>query len=345
MLGEESPDFGLEPLTHQLSSSSSSRTRSPICRAIPILIPQSSQKQHAESSPPLAFLPLGSRALILHPQSALPSNPSSPNRPPRTIANTIPLLLPPPRASQPDLHTHARPLQAPLPSPPFAPPPYKTYLTASHTHFPTTLFHLSRAFTAEFSTTLYSHLTLTLHVCTPALPADTMRKLLQTHRLRKLRICLNMADMIDATGTTWPYGFAVLLGLVLPVEESVFALPAHVNTMMALEEVGVEIEALGEEEELERGYWVRYWDGSDVRREAREVRSALVRGLRVHGKRVHVGGMCGGCREALERELGVEVEAVGAVEVGREGGGRMLARDTTPVWADGVGKRERGGWV
>ena len=161
-----------------------------------------------------------------------------------------------------------------------------------------------------------------------------------------------MANLIDTTGTAWEYGFAVLLGLVLPVEESVFALAAHVNTMMGLEEVGIEIEAPGEYEEQARGYWVRYWDGSDVRREAWEVRSALVRGLRVHGKRVHVSGMCEGCREALEREMGAEVESVGAVEVpvwGRGGDGgpgrRMLARDTTPMWVDGGRKRERGGWV
>ena len=70
-----------------------------------------------------------------------------------------------------------------------------------------------------------------------------------------------------------------------------------------------------------------------------------MRGLRVHGKRVRVSGMCEGCREALEREVGAEVEAVGAVEVGRGGGARMLARDTTPVWVDGGRKRERGRWV
>lgn len=162
-----------------------------------------------------------------------------------------------------------------------------------------------------------------------------------------------MADMIDATGTAWHYASGGRLRHVLPVEETVFALAAVVNEMVALEEVGVEIEMPGEYEEQERGYWVGYWDGSVVRREAWEVRSALVRGLRVHGKRVHVDGMCEGCRDALGREVGVEVETVGAVEVPVWGskcekverGKRMLARDTTPMWVERRGKREQGRWV
>ena len=162
-----------------------------------------------------------------------------------------------------------------------------------------------------------------------------------------------MATMVDSTDPAWDRGSGALRGRVLPVEETVFALAARVNEMMGLEEVGIEIEAPDEEEEQVNGYWVRYWDGSDVRREAWEVRSALVRRLRVNGKRVHVSGMCEGCREALEGELGVEVETFGAVEVpvwGRkegegERGKRILARDTTPMWVDGGRKRERGGWV
>lgn len=159
-----------------------------------------------------------------------------------------------------------------------------------------------------------------------------------------------MADMIDATGTAWHYASGGRLRHVLPVEETVFALAAVINEMVALEDVQVEIEVPGEYEEQERGYWVGYWDGSFVRREAWEVRSALVRGLRVDGKKVRVDGMCEGCREALGREVGVEVETVGAVEVPvcereRGRGERMLARNTTPIWVEGRGKRGRGSWV
>lgn len=128
---------------------------------------------------------------------------------------------------------------------------------------------------------------------------------------------------------------------VLLVEETVFALAWRLNSLPAVQELGLRVSVpLPEDEDC--GYRMRYWDGSLVKREAWEVVEGIAAGLRAPAVQVW-GDLCECCRDALSGELGSRKEEL----VGGDGAEarRFVARDTTPIWKMGRTRKHRGDWT